>query len=211
MKTTALFLLSLILTSCSSARLVDSWKNPEIGIYDPYKVLVVGLTADEPARHEFELALKTELELRDTHVVMSHDILDATPKTNNTAEEELLALENQLIEEGFDTIILTKLVGVENKQSELIKFRSYEDTYRKFRDDYLMYQESYYNPSNLEKYTIYKAETLIYCICPTKARQLIWKGYINITDPTTIERTVKDYVKLAIEALEEEQIITKIQ
>lgn len=211
MKTITLLMLSLFFLSCSSTRLVEIWKNPEIGIYDPYKVYVIGLTSDEAARHEFETALKRELELRGSEVVMSHDNRDLSNTTGIMTESELEALEAKLLKDGFDTIILTKIIGVENKTRFLLSFKSYDETYRQFKDDYLMYGETYYNPNNIEKYTIYNAETSIYCICPTKARQLIWKGYINIIDPRNIKKNVKDYVKLAIEALEEEQIIAKIE
>jgi len=206
-----LLILTVIFTSCSSTRLVESWKNPQIGIYDPYKIFVIGLTSDEAARHEFEAALKNELELRDSEVVMSHDMVDVSPSTDIMTETELEALENILTKDGFDTIILTKIVGIENKSRYLLNFKSYDNTYRQFKDDYLMYEESYYNSNNIEKYTIYNAETSIYCICPTKARQLIWKGYININDTRNIKKIVKNYVKLAIEVLEEEQIIAKIE
>lgn len=211
MKKITLLIFSVILTSCSSARLVDSWKNPDIGIYDPYKVLVVGLTSDEVAKQEFEMALKKELELRGNEVMMGHIILDTTSQTDILTEAELENLESKLTKEGYDTIILTKIIGIENKSRYLLNFKSYEQTYRQFKDDYLMYEESYYNPNNIEKFTIYNAETSIYCICPTKARQLIWKGYINIADPRAIRKTVKDYVKLAVEVLAEEQIIAKIE
>jgi hypothetical protein len=70
-----------------------------------------------------------------------------------------------------------------------------------------MYQDIFYNPEYYEEYTIYHAETSMYCICPTKDRELIWKGYIDITDPRDIEKTIKDYVRLAIVVLEEEQLI----
>lgn len=47
----------------------------------------------------------------------------------------------------------------------------------------------------------------MYCICPTKDRELIWKGYIDITDPQSIDETVDDYVKLIILAIEKQQLI----
>ena len=74
-----------------------------------------------------------------------------------------------------------------------------------------MYQDVFYNPEYYKEYTIYHAETSMFCICPTKDRELIWKGYIDITDPTNIEQTVKDYVRLAILVLEEEQLLNPVE
>ena len=50
----------------------------------------------------------------------------------------------------------------------------------------------------------------MYCICPTKDRELIWKGYVDIVDPRSIDKTVNDYVDLVIAALEEQALINPI-
>lgn len=201
-----LFVIVFVL-NCSSTQLVDRWKNPDIETYEPYKILVVGLTSDNVARQQFEQQLKEELELRGSEAVMSLDILDATPKTDKMTEAELDALESQLIEDGFDTILLTKIIGIEDKISYRKDYKSYDETYRNFKDEYLMYQDIFYDSDYYEEYKIYNAETSMYCICPTKDRELLWKGYINITDPITIEKTVNDYIKLAIAVLEQEQLV----
>ncbi|MEH6537177.1 MAG: hypothetical protein V7719_12340 [Psychroserpens sp.] len=210
MKKALITLIIALLMSCSSTQLVESWKNPDIDTYEPYKVLVVGLTSDEGAREQFEEKLKYELELRGSEVVMSLDVLDHTPKTDKMTEAELNTLESQLIADGFDTILFTKIVGVEDKIKYRKNDKGFDETYRKFKEEYLMYQDIYFNTDYYEEYTIYKAETSMYCICPTKDRELIWKGYINITDPQSIEKTVNDYVRLAIVVLEEEQLINRI-
>lgn len=208
MKSRISILLMLLLLSCSSTQLVDSWKNPDIDSYEPYKVIVVGLTSDETARLQFEEKLKQELELRGYEVVMSSDLF----KTEKMNTAELDSLESQLIKSGFDTILLTKIIGVEEKITYSESYKSYNETYRKFKDEFLKHQDIYYSPNYYNAYQIYKAETSVYCICPTKDRELIWKGYINITDPQaqSIEKTVNDYVKLAVLVLEEEQLIKSL-
>jgi hypothetical protein len=208
MKKLITILTILLLLNCSSTQLVESWKNPDIDTYEPYKVLIVGLTSDEAARQQFEKSLKSELEARGHEAVMSLNVLDNTLKNNKITEDELLAIESQLISDGFDTILFTKIIGVEDREAFLINYNTYDKTYRKFRDDYLMYQDVYYNSNYYDKYKIYHAETSMYCICPTKERELIWKGYININDPRSIKKTVKDYLGLALVVLEEEQLIS---
>ena len=47
----------------------------------------------------------------------------------------------------------------------------------------------------------------MYCICPTKDRELLWRGYIDITDPSSTKETVEDYIKLLMFVLEEQQLI----
>jgi hypothetical protein len=72
-----------------------------------------------------------------------------------------------------------------------------------------MYQDIYYNPEYYDEYTVYHAETSLYCICPTKDRELIWKGYIDIIAPQSIEETVNDYVNLVLLILEKEMLINQ--
>ena len=57
---------------------------------------------------------------------------------------------------------------------------------------------------------MYHTETAMYCICPTKDRELIWKGYIDVMDPESIRETVNDYVRLVIVVLDEQQLINPV-
>ena len=207
MKTTTLVIVSLLLWSCSSTHLVETWKNPDIHHYEPYKVLIVGLTSDEAARLQFESKLKKEFELRGYEAVMSREVFDQKSTTVGITEVELITFEKQLAKDGFDTILMTKIIGVDDRVAYRNNYKSYDNTYRKFRDDYLMYQDIYYNPDYYDNYTIYHAETTMYCICKTKDRDILWKGYINITDPRSIKKTVDDYVNLALQVLEDAQLI----
>lgn len=203
MKRLLLVILVIVLVSCNSTELVETWKNPEITTYSPSKVLVVGLTSNIEARQKFETKLKDELEMRGADAVSSLDIF----KTEKMTERELKELEYDLIDKGFDTVLFSKIIGVEDKIIYLENYDSYDETYRKFREDYLRYQDVFYNPDYYNEYTVYHAETSMYCICPTKERELIWKAYIDIVDPDSTDKTISNYVNIVIAVLEEEQLI----
>ncbi|MEM6718957.1 MAG: hypothetical protein AAF611_06575 [Bacteroidota bacterium] len=198
---------SMMLTACTTTQLVDHWKNPDIDTYEPQKVLIVGLTSNVEARQQFEQKLKAELEARGSEAVTSLTLFDPSLRKEKMTEKELKAIELSLIEDGFDTILLTKIIGVEDKIQYKQHYQDYDDTYRKFTDEYMMYQDIYYNPEYYDAYTVYHSETSMYCICPTKDRELLWKGYIDIVDPTSIEESVTDYVYMALAVLEHEQLI----
>lgn len=202
-------ILILLATSCTTTQLIDYWKSPDIDRYEPQKVLIVGLTSNLEARKKFENQLKTELELRGSEAVGSLTLFDPSFRTEKMTKEALKTLENKLIDDGFDTILFTKIIGVEDKIAYKENYHDYDETYRKFTDDYLMYQDIYYNPEYYDQYTIYHSETSMYCICPTKDRELIWKGYIDIVDPKSIDESVDDFIKLAIAVLEEQQLINQ--
>lgn len=197
-----------IIMSCTSTQLVDNWKNPEISSYRPNKVLIIGITPNNEAREKYENQIKDEMESRGAEAVMSLNWADPSFGTEKMTEDDLNTLENDLLQNGFDTILLTKIIGVENKIAYKKNYDGYDETYKKFKDEYLMYQDIYYNPDYYNEYTVYHAETSMYCICPTKDRELIWKGYIDIVDPQSIDETVNDYVKLVIVVLEEQDLIS---
>ncbi|NRD24640.1 hypothetical protein HNV10_15405 [Winogradskyella litoriviva] len=203
MKRFILVIIVIVLFSCNSTQLIETWKNPEVTTYEPSKVLVVGLTSNLEARRNFENQLKSELQLRGIEAISSLEIF----KPEKMTENDLKTLENNLIDSGFDTILFSKIIGVEDKIVYKKNYDGYDETYSKFREDYLKYQDVYYNPDYYNEYTVYHAETALYCICPTKDRSLLWKGYIDIVEPESAERTITNYVNLVILALEQEQLI----
>lgn len=196
------------MVSCSSVELVDNWKNPDIDTYIPNKVLLIGMTSNYDARKQFEKQLQEEFTSRGIESVMSLNLLKSSFTSEKKTKEELKSLESNLIDNGFDTILLTKVIGVEDKIEYKKNYDGYDSTYRKFKEDYLKYQDVFYNPDYYEEYTIYHTETSMYCICSTKDRDLLWKGYIDIMDPQSIHETINDYVQLILIVLEEQQLIT---
>ncbi len=210
MRRSLIVIVVLVLFSCNSTQLVETWKNPEITSYEPSKVLVVGLTSNLEARQQFESKLKEELQLRGIEAVISLDINNSAFKTEKMTESDLKELENNLISDGFDTILFSKVIGVEDKIVYSKNYDDYDETYKKFSEDYLKYQDVFYNPDYYNEYTVYHAETTLYCLCPTEARELIWKGYIDIVDPDSTDKTILNYVNLVILVLEEEQLINPV-
>lgn len=199
----------LSLFGCS-IELVDSWKNPEISIYYPTKVLIIGVTSNANARQGFENQLKETFELRGSEAITSMAFFDPSMMTDKINEAQMDDLETKLLDEGFDTILLTKVIGVDDKIRYKQNYDGFDATYKKFKEEYLMYQDIYYNPDYYENYKLYHTETSMYCICPTKERELIWKGYIDITDPKNVEEIITEYVNLVVFALEEQQLMTPL-
>ena len=76
MKTLLYIIISVLIIGCSSTQLVDTWKNPDINIYEPTKVLVVGMTSNIEAREKFELQLKKDYEARHIEAVMSLELFE---------------------------------------------------------------------------------------------------------------------------------------
>lgn len=206
MKKLVLVLL-IALMGCSSTEMIENWKNPDIVIFDASKVLLVGISNNEKARINFENKLQKEFDNRNVEAVRSLDVFDVNFTDSKRTEKDLDALEQSLLDKDFDAILLTKIVGSESRQS----FRkSIDDLYTNregFNEDYRRHQDIYYQDEYYETYTVYNAETSLYCICMGKERSLIWRGSIDILDPDNVEKTIKDYVRLLVVAMEEQDLI----
>ncbi len=200
-------LLAFGLLGCSSAELVNSWKNPEVVIFDAQKVLVVGMTFNEEGREVFETKMKREFTRYGVEAMRSIDLFDVEFTATRQTEKELDEVEEQLLEKDFDAILFTKVLGSENRQTFERRMADIEGYDYQFRDDYLTHQDIYFEDDYYQQYTVYHAETSLYCICVGKERSLIWRGAIDITDPVNIRKTVDDYIRLVVLAMTEEDII----
>jgi len=148
-----------------------------------------------------------EFDKRDVESMRSIDLFDVRFTDSRRTEEELDDMEQSLLDKDFDAILLTKVTGSENRQSFLQSVAQWSNAKGRFRDDYLRNQEIYYDPDYYDNFTVYHAETSLYCICEGKERALIWRGSIDIMEPENIDRTVKNYIKLVVEAMETQDLI----
>lgn len=206
MKKLAVFLL-LLTFSCSSTSLVENWKNPDIVLFDAQKVLIVGMTQNEKARKNFESSLQKEFKKRGVEAMRSLDVFDISFTNSKKTEKELDDVEESLLDKDFDAILFTKIIGFENKESFIKTIAKWDNYQGRFNDDYLNHQDIYYNEDYYDRFTVYHAETTLYCICEGKERAMIWRGSIDVTDPKNIDKTVQDYIKLVVVAMEEQDLI----
>jgi len=200
-------LMILFSAGCSSTSLVTNWKNPDIVLFDANKVLLVGMTSNEEARVQFETKLKDEFSKRNVESIRSIDLFDVEFTSSEQSEEELSEVEQQLLNKDFDAILFTKIIGSENKETFRKRMSNLDWSLNSFNDDYLEYQPIFYEDDYYKEFTIYHAETSLYCICVGKERELIWRGNIDIIDPINIDKTINDYIKLVVFALKEQDLI----
>lgn len=197
----------MILSSCSSTKLVSTWKNPDIVLFDAYKVLVVGMAQDENVRIEFETRLKERLNSKGVEAMRSVDLFDVQFTSSQKSEEELSQVEQQLLDKGFDAILFTKVVGTENKRTFRERMRNLNNMYDNFSNDYLNHQDIYYDSEYYETFNIYQTETSLYCICVDKDRELIWRGNIDVSEPANMDKTIDSYIKLISEKMKEQEVL----
>lgn len=209
MKNIILLLSILVLSGCSSIRVVDSWKNEEVLFFKPQKLLIVGVTSNLTARKIFEGSLKEEFQKRNIHAFESSEIMDVSFTDSEKTEEEINTMIQSLSGKGFDAIIITAVKGVDDKRNYSRGYYTINNRWRRFGRYYYHYQNIYYNPDYYNEYKIYHIETSIYNINEKDDKSLIWVGALDLVDPQNISKTVETYVTAIIKRLEHEALITR--
>lgn len=212
MKKIALFIGMLLLAACSSTQFVDSWKNKEITFFEPKKVLVVGITDNLTARKLFEEKLKNAFILRNIYATESMSVLDNGFTTSKKSEEEIDKMIKKIADDGFDTVVITSVKGVQEKVDySAYYYPSIGYRWSRFGRYYYWYQDIYYTPRYYDYYKIYNVETVIYNINNDDTKSLVWVGAMNLVDPQKINTAVNDYVESIIIQLEKESLIKAIK
>ena len=202
-----LLLALLTIVSCKTTKMVDSYKNPENVIFTAYKVLLVGMTPNVENRIAFESKLKVEFDKRKIEAMRSIDLFDVDFMASAKTDDELVAVERQLLDKDFDAILFAKVLGTENKQTIRKSIGDWGNLMGNFREDYIQHQNSYNGPNYYDQFKLYHTETTIYCICEGKERSMVWRGSIDLLDPKNIDKSIDEYVKLVVGAMEKQDII----
>ena len=207
MKYWVIIFVSILFMGCASPKLISSWKSPDADTYQVYKVLVVGMTQDEEVRNAFETRLRDALRDKGFEAERSLELFDKEFTTSEKTGGDLDEVEQSLLAKGFDAILLTKIVGSENRETFRQRMNGIDNLYNQFSNDYLNNQKVYYDSDYYETFKIYTAETSLYCICVEKERALIWRGNINVAEPVKLEKTIDSYIKVIETAMQKEAVL----
>lgn len=202
----SILIIVLFFSGCSSSKLVKEYKNPDTYAFQASKVLVIGMTADKTLRRDFEKSVTQALEKNNVIAVKSVDFFEKSFTDRRQTIEELNALESQLLNAGFEAIILTKVTGQQTKVALVDFYKSLEtENHKKFNTYYQGNQDFYFNQEP-EQYTIYSTETFLYCICPVKERELLWQGNISITKAND-NKNINDFTKTLLKSLKANNLL----
>ncbi len=208
MKKILLISLAILLSSCGSMRVVDSWKNSEVLFFKPQKLLIVGVTDNLTARKIFESKLKTEFENRNINAVESAEVFDATFTDSQQTESKIQEMIDGLSEKGFDAVIISVVKGVDDKRNYTQGYYTVGYNWTRFGRYYYRNQDIYYTPGYYSAYSVYHVETSLYNINEKSDKSLLWVGAIDLYNPESISRTVNEYVSVVMKQLEKENVIT---
>ncbi len=206
MKKLTALVLTVLIFGCSSSRLVDDYLDGNSQHFQAKKVLILGVTLDSVMQRQFEYSLQQALEVEGVVAIKSVDFFPTSFSGSNQTEEDLQHIENQLFNTDFDAVIFSKLTGQSSQLSIGQSYRNLSKSWESFRDHYGT-NASVYSLEEVEEYPVYFTETSLYCVCPQRERDLIWRGKINIVNPSGSASVIRDYVKLIVKTLKSHNLL----
>ncbi len=224
MKNTSILimLLAFVLQSCSSVKVVSSWKAEQKHI-DEFKkknILVIARTANDHARYAFEIEITNQLRAKGFKVTESYRKAPKIYPHKEMSEERLALIKSLLKSEGFDGIVITvikdKTQSTQTTTNGIYFGASYSNYYPGHYGSFYNYYAypyaygSYYNSfggyiptsTSTRTYTDYVLETVAYNLDETADQQLVAVVTTNIDDPKDAYKTAEKYVEQIMKSLE---------
>ncbi|MFC4689897.1 hypothetical protein ACFO5T_05595 [Dokdonia genika] len=125
---------------------------------------------------------------------------------NTKKKEELKIIKEQLVREGFDAILITKIVGREKHLSVKDAYKRFASKSRSFIDYY--YNNQFNNVVTLpERLQLISTETSLYSLTSNQERELLWRGEIEVQDVSKVRSNVTSYTRLVIKKLKEQNVV----
>ena len=184
-----------LLVSCTSTKIVNSWKDPgtTISANQIDKILFIALVKDESFRRVVEdrlVALSNGKGLASYNIITGNNL----PKTDKTA------ISQRLKADGVDLIVMMGLVDVREETRYVPG--SFESGYGGMRryggywGGYGYAAPVYYDPGYYTTDKKFLVETNVYSVEQDK---LLWSGTTSSMNPSNIEKTTTEIVDAVIE------------
>ncbi|HSP12923.1 MAG TPA: hypothetical protein VLO29_10400 [Salegentibacter sp.] len=191
----------LLITACSSTRLVES--------HSPYrpekpkieKILIIGMTPLTEFREAFETSLEKEFNKSNVEAVASIRVLEDMHAPGESTEKQLNKLEQYLLDEGYNTVLLSKIIQVESHKDLRSSLFNVKGSYRSFKSDYYSNQGIFHEDNINGTSKTYHTQTSVYTLPKDRQRELLWQGEIDLKNPKRIKKTINQYVDLLVASL----------
>jgi len=217
-KQSLIFALLILVTavSCSTVKVMDSWKGDNIASLKGKKMLIIARTDNKQARIAFEEEFAARLRKKGLNVEESFSSLpelnpDEKPKPGNED-----AIKNLIQNNGFDGVLVT--VVKDMRKATLVEkdggfyaggtVPNYYPMYYGGFYGYYNYPMSYstygnYVPSTTvtETQKTYILETVVYNLSEPEGKQLVSVVTSKIEDPSILSLTASDYAKAVLKAI----------
>ena len=194
-----LFMALSVSAGCASTKIVNEWREPDY-IPPPFKkVVVLGISKDQVLRRSFEDDFVAQLKAIGIEAVPSYQLM---PEDGQAPEARLLKAVKQT---GADAAIMTRLVRVERRTQVTPGYYNAYPVHGFYRW-YSSGWTGFYEPPRVYNYDVYTSETSLYDL---NRDRMVWAGTVQTTEPGDIRKEIKNYVKIVIEALKENDLLRR--
>ena len=188
---------ALMFAGCAATELVNQWSNPAYTSPSFKRVMVIAVTRQASIRRNFEDEFVTQLKAAGVDAVPSYQYI----QDEGQVEEPLL--NKAVLAAGADAAIITRLVRREQKTDITPGFYQPAPTFG-FYGWYSSGWVGYYEPPRVYQYEVYTSETSLYDV---RKNQVVWTGTAQTTAPGDINKEIRDYAEIMIQALKEKKLI----
>lgn len=216
MKTNLVFLLSfaasLLISGCGTTFMTQS-KTVVDGKKSYSKILVISRGKNEIARSLLEQDIAKALKGHGVNAVAYHKQSGiGVPVDVELTEQQVEALKQKVIDDGYDGAIITHLINTE-EYKELIPSGFYPSTDPNFYGQWGYYWTYYpvYDiaPGTAVTGTRFELESALYDIRSTGGNSLQWLGRFKLEDPEDIQQATARYGKELVDAMMEKSISSR--
>ena len=201
----------LVLSSCSSVKVTDSWKGDNLNTLSGKKILVLARSDDMVTRQRFEQEIANKLREKGIDATESYTKFPSMKHNLKRSEAEIEQVVQIIKNEEFSGILLTVL---KDKSKEIVTSETggytsggyYPSHYGGYYGGFGGYYGSVYSPygygyggsyvpSETRTYTseTYALETVIYNLDLPKGKQLLGVLSVDITDPKSASKVAPEY------------------
>ena len=192
--------------AASSPKLLLSWKNSDYsGTTHFNNILVLALNGKAENRAEFEDELVAAIARPGVQATQSYVFL---PRPNATPIDTK-DLKELIQEQKFDAIVVARLTKAQVKTTYVPGevYNPYP-LYGNFYGYYSAVSPLVYSPGYMEKEKLAQVETNFYATAKPDG-ELVWTGTTNTFDGNSPMKAIKGLVKVVIDALEKENVISR--
>jgi hypothetical protein len=173
---------------CASTRVVDEWRNPEVGKAGPYHdVFVAGVTTQELLRGQLEDSFRSALSSWSAKSTPSYSVL---PDAAQATKEMLI---RAVEESGADAALVIRLVG---RESKLVVTE--DPGPRTLWGGYRAAWADHYSPVSVHQYQVITLEARVFDVASGK---LAYAVSTETTDPGKLSQELADYAELICKTL----------
>ncbi len=200
----------LFFNSCSSVKVLDSWKADNVKSIKDKNIIVIARTANKQARIAFENEIVKQLTARGMKATASFTKFPNLTPNEKVTEEKREMIKTILQNEGFNAVILTVVKDIQESTKTVTdggyyaggSYAGYYPMYYGGFYGYYHHPYSYasygvYTPTTTTTYTqkTYVLETVVYNLDATDNDQLVAVVTSKIDDPKEAYKTAEAYVK----------------